>query len=170
MSVPLQLDPAPRTLVFRALESIVRGNAVFQRIVKPGSFRTWQGKPDDAKPFTIEIAPAMRWTPAAGPDTFLFPDTQRGDLLVNIEILIKTTDVDDMLNFWWMLVRCFYPPTTTNPPSMGGPNAIRAQLQAAGAVTGLVNFTQPAFDPDPDGVFMAGHGQLRIEVRSDIQS
>ncbi len=167
---PLDLDPAPRTVVFRQMEAIVRRNANFQRVVKASSFRTWQGKPDDAKPFTIEIAPAMRWTPATGPDVFLFPDTQRGDLLINCEILIKTTLVDDLLNFWWMLVRCFYPPIPPDPTAMGGPNQIRAQLQQAGAVTGLVMFDQPAFDPDPDGVFFAGHGQLKIDVRSDIQS
>ena len=38
------------------------------------------------------------------------------------------------------------------------------------AGSGLVFFTQPAFDPGPDGVFFAGQGQLKIEVQSPINS
>ena len=53
---------SPITAVFRSMESIVRENPTFQRVVKPHSFRTWSGRPDDAKEFTFSIAPAMRWT------------------------------------------------------------------------------------------------------------
>jgi hypothetical protein len=61
----LDLPQSPRDAVFRAMETIVRQNATFQRIVKPTSFRTWRGNPEDAKEFTFEIAPAMRWTPSS---------------------------------------------------------------------------------------------------------
>ena len=49
---------SPRDAVFRAMETIVRANSTFQRIVKPVSFRTWQGEPEDVKPFTFEKPPA----------------------------------------------------------------------------------------------------------------
>ncbi len=159
----LDIPQSPRDAVFRAMETIVRQNATFQRIVKPISFRTWRGNPEDAKEFTFEIAPAMRWTPQNGPEEFRTPEMQVGPLYVNCELLIKGTNISDMLNFWWMLERCFY-------PAVAGPNLVIPTLQNAGAFTGLVFFTQPAFDPGPDGVWLAGQGQLKIDVRNDINS
>jgi len=145
------------------METIVRQNATFQRIVKPTSFRTWQGKPEDAKEFTFEIAPAMRWTPQNGPEVFRTPEMQVGPMFINCEILLKGTNVSDLTNFWWMLERCFY-------PAQPGPALVIPVLQNAGAFTGLVFFTQPAFDVGPDGVWLAGSGQLKIDVRNDINS
>ena len=159
----LSLPQAPRSAVFRAMETVVRGNPTFQRIVKPASFRTWSGQPEDAKPFTYEIAPAMRWTPTSGPEQFNTPSSMVGPLFINCEILIKGTDCDDVANLWWMLERCFY-------PDQPGSNTIAASLNAAGAFTGLVFFTQPAYDPDPDGVWLAASGQMRIDVLNAINS
>ena len=54
----LDLPTSPRAAVFRAMETIVRGNSVFHRIVKPDNFRTWQGEPSDIKPFSPRKRPA----------------------------------------------------------------------------------------------------------------
>ena len=164
----LNLPQSPRDAVFRAMETIVRQNPTFQRIVKPTSFRTWQGNPEDAREFTFEIAPALRWTPQPGPVRFLSPSIQVGDLYVNCEILLKGTNVSDLLNFWSMLETCFYPGPS---PVLGpGNNAILLTLQNAGANTGLISFSQPAFDPQPDGTWLAAAAQLKTEVRVNIQS
>jgi len=160
----LDLPQSPRDAVFRAMEGIVRGNAIFQRIVKPTSFRTWQGNPEDSKEFTIEHAPAMRWTPMNTGEQFRTPDTMSGDLLIKCEVLIKGNNASDLLNFWWMVTRCFYPST------LAARNANIQTLQAAGARSGLVLFSQPAFDPGPDGVFFAGQGQIKIEIQSQINT
>ncbi len=159
----LNLPQSPRDAVYRAMEGIVRGNPTFQRIVKPTSFRTWQGNPEDAKEFTFEIAPAMRWTPMNTADTFSTPDSMRGDLLVNAEILIKGTNCSDYQNFWWMVMGCFYPNNT-----LLARNTVIGQLQAAGARSGLVLFSQPAFDPSPDGMWLACSGQIKIEIQSTL--
>jgi len=159
----LDLPQSPRDAVFRAMETIVRQSPTFQRVVKPSSFRTWTGKPDDAKEFTFSIAPAMRWTPTNGPDTFATPSMMKGPLYIGCEILLPGTNVSDLLNFWFMLVRFFY-------PDQPGNNTVALGLQNAGAYTGLVLLPQPAFDPSPDGVWLAGFGQLQIDVRSDINS
>lgn len=161
----LDLPVSPRAAVFRAMETIVRHNSVFQRVVKPDRFRTWEGEPRDVKPFTQSEAPCMRWTPQNGPEVFVTPTLQVGPLYINCEVIVRGSCCDDLTNFWWMLERCFYPGATNF-----GPNPIIQQLQGAGAHTGLVFFTQPAFDPDPDGVFFAGAGQLKIDVRLDINS
>lgn len=160
----LDLPTSPRAAVFRAMESIVRRDSIFQRVVKPASFRTWQGSPDDATDFNIAYAPAMRWTPMNTGEQFRTPDTMAGDLLINCEILIRGCCCDDLTNFWWMVTRCFYPPT------IAARNAIIQTLQTAGARSGLVLFSQPAFDPGPDGVFFAGQGQIKIEIQSPLNS
>lgn len=160
----LDLPVSPRAAVFRAMETIVRGNSIFQRVVRPASFRTWQGSPDDATDFNIAYAPAMRWTPMNTGEQFRTPDTMAGDLLINCEILVRGCCCDDLTNFWWMVTRCFYPPT------IAARNAIIQTLQTAGARSGLVLFSQPAFDPGPDGVFFAGQGQIKIEIQSQLNT
>jgi len=149
------------------METIVRQNATFQRIVKPHSFRTWQGNPEDAKEFTFEIAPALRWTPMNTGEQFRTPDTMSGDLLINCEVLLKGTNVSNLTNFWWMIVKCFYPPSTA--PGVTRNEVIQA-LMTAGARSGLVLFSQPAFDPGPDGVWLSGKGQIKIEIQSQINT
>ena len=163
----LDLPQSPRDAVFRAMETIVRQNATFQRIVKSSSFRTWRGDPMDAKEFTFEYAPCIRWTPMNTGEQFRTPDTMSGDLLINCEILIKGANCSDLTNFWWMIVRCFYPPSTA--PGITRNQVIQV-LQTAGARSGLVLFSQPAFDPGPDGVFFAGQGQIKIEIQSQLNT
>jgi len=161
----LDLPVSPRAAVFRAMEAIVRQNAVFQRVVKPDRFRTWEGHPRDIKPFSCQEAPCLRWTPMNTGEEFRTPDTMSGDLLINCEVIVAGSSCDDLTNFWWMLTRCFY------PAGGGAPRqAIIQSLQAAGARSGLVLFSQPAFDPGPDGVFFAGQGQIKIEIQSQLNS
>ena len=161
----LDLPVSPRAAVFRAMETIVRGNPIFQRTVKPDNFRTWQGEPRDVKPFDQSNTPCMRWTPMNTGEEFKTPDTMAGDLLINCEVICRGSCCDDLTNFWWMLTRCFY------PQGGGAPRqAIIQTLQAAGARSGLVLFSQPAFDPGPDGVFFAGQGQIKIEIQSQLNS
>ncbi len=162
----LNLPQSPRDAVFRAMETIVRQNPTFGRIVKPTSFRTWRGNPEDAKEFTFEIAPAMRWTPMNTGEQFRTPDTMSGDLLINCEILLQGANCSDFQNFWWMVVKCFYP---GGAPAIGpNSNQIIQVLQTAGARSGLVLFSQPAFDPSPDGTWLAAQGQIKIEIQSQL--
>ena len=160
----LDLPTSPRVAVFRAMETIVRNDPTMQRILKPHAFRTWAGSQNDAKQFNIELAPALRWTPQNTAEEFSTPDTMRGWLLINAEILIRGNCSDDLLNFWFAMERAFYPSTLT------GRNANVLTLQNAGARSGLVLFSQPAFDPDPDGVFFAGAGQIKIEIQLPLNT
>ena len=84
----LDLPTSPRAAVFRAMETIVRGNSIFNRVVKPDRFRTWQGEPRDIKPFSYQEAPCLRWTPMNTGEEFKTPDTMAGDLLINCEVII----------------------------------------------------------------------------------
>ena len=122
----LDLPVSPRAAVFRAMETIVRQNAVFQRVVKPDNFRTWEGHPRDSKPFDQSHAPAMRWTPMNTGEQFRTPELISGDLLINCEIIVRGSCCDDLTNFWWMLAKCFY-------PGSGGFQPVVQTLVAAGA-------------------------------------
>ena len=84
----LDIPVSPRAAVFRAMETIVRQNATFQRVVKPDRFRTWEGHPRDIKPFSYQEAPCLRWTPMNTGEEFKTPDTMAGDLLVNCEVIV----------------------------------------------------------------------------------
>ena len=168
MSVITKLDlpTSPRAAVFRAMETIVRQNSVFNRIVKPDRFRTWQGRTQRHQAvlvsggalYSLDPDEHGRGIQDSGHDgrrpTHQLRSHRRG-----------RRAVDDLTNFWWLLTRCFY------PPSGGAPRqAIIQTLQAAGARSGLVLFSQPAFDPGPDGVFFAGQGQIKIEIQSQLNS
>ena len=86
--------------------------------------------------------------------------------MIQCEILLPGTNISDLTNFWGMVETCFYPgPTPTQGPTS---NAIVQSLVAVGAIDGLTFFTQAAFDPQPDGVWMAGQAQIKIDVRNDL--
>ena len=80
-SPKLDLPTSPRAAVFRAMETIVRQNAIFNRVVKPDRFRTWEGHPRDIKPFSYQEAPCMRWTPMNGPEQFRHAGNDDGNAL-----------------------------------------------------------------------------------------
>lgn len=159
----LDLNTAPKTSVFRALTRIIKNDPTIRRIVpRAASFRDWSGKPQDAEPFTVEHAPALRFTPTSGPEEWQFPAGMVGTLYINVEMLIRGTDVDDPINLWFALEKAIYP---TN-------NAVQlvniAALQQAGANTGYALFSQPASDPSPADGFFACTGQIKIDVRLDF--
>ena len=124
-SPKLDLPTSPRTAVFRAMETIVRQNAIFNRVVKPDRFRTWEGHPRDIKPFSYQEAPCMRWTPMNGPEMFATPSMIKGDLLINCEVIIAGSCCDDLTNFWWMLDEVLL-------PGSGGLSTDRSNAGSAG--------------------------------------
>ncbi len=164
MATPtLPLKTAPRTSVFRALLGVIGCDPTLRRIFgKPGSLRVWDGSTEDAADFALVQAPAARFTPmSGGVDDWFSPEMQFGDLVVGVELLVRGTNVDDVMNLWWAIQRAIYPETPD------GPLAIANKLMAAGATTGMVTFIEPAFDPDAarsNGYFLA-YGRMKVEIR-----
>jgi len=159
----LSLNTAPRASVFRKLVELVQNDATIKRVIsRPASFRAWTGNPVDSQPFSIDIAPAVRFTPASGPEVWFTPNAQKGPLLVNVEMLVMGSDADDVMNLWWAIERAIYP--AAQAPLYANLQA----LQQAGAYSGLAEFTLPAFDPQPADNFWAATGQIKIEVRNQL--
>lgn len=156
----LELPDSPRKKVFRAIVDVLRTNPAIERVIRKGAFRAWEGTPTDAQPFSIEHAPAIRLTPATNADSFATPDSMKGALLINCEILLKGSNVDDLFDLWWAICKALYPADRDER------SRLATRLQNAGARSGLAEFSQPAFDPQPDGALLAGQGQIRIEIQS----
>lgn len=151
----LDLNAAPRTKVFRKIETILKTNATLKRVVK--HWRTWREKPGQNPPFNIDLAPIVRITPTTGPELWRFPNAFVGPLYLNVEYLLLGGDADDPFNFWGAIENAIYP---------GGEQTfLNVQaLQQAGAYSGLVEFSSPGFDPEPDGTFWACTGQMKIDI------
>lgn len=158
--MPLDLPASPRAKVFRVLVATLRADPTLARALRKDGIRAWEGSPIDALPFGVEHAPSIRLTPATGPDTFSTPDSMKGALVINCEMVARGSNVDDLLNLWWAVCLALYPPDKADR------NALALRLQNAGARSGLPMFTQPAFDPQPDGVYLAGQAQISIDVES----
>lgn len=155
----LALDTSPRASVMRKVETILKTNAVLARTVK--TWRTWKERPGQNPPFGIDHAPAVRITPGNGPETWKFPNAFVGDLYLNVEYLLVGGDADDPLNFWWAIETALY-------PGGAATNANVAALQAAGAYTGLPEFSIPGYDESPSGEFWNCMGQIKIAVLNQL--
>jgi len=160
----LALPVSPRTKVFRAIVAVLKADPVLSNAIKPDAFRSWAGVSLDNQEFSFSMAPAIRLTPTNGPEGFLFPDAQVGDLYINVEMLVSGTNVDDQQNLWWAIERAIYPADYT------AKTTIIQNLQNAGANTGLCFFSQPAFDPEPKDRFFAATGQIKIAVRLQLNT
>jgi hypothetical protein len=158
----LDLDQAPRAAVYRKLVELIRNDPTIRRIFRPTSIRAWDGKPQDSAPFDTTIAPCLRITPSNGPDEWLYPEAFAGDLYLNVELVVRGTDCDDVFNVWFAIQRAIYPRDFT------AKTANVTALQQAGAKTGLAQFSLPAFDPNPSDNYFAAAGQIKISVREQL--
>jgi hypothetical protein len=162
MATIKQLPVSPRTKVFRAICAILQHDPVLSSVIKPENFRAWSGKGQDNMVFEYSNCPAIRITPANGPEQFQFPSAMVGALYLNVNMIIPGSDADDQLNLWWAIELALY------PKSWAGAAANIATLQKAGANSGECFFSQPAFDPVPTDRFWAATGQIKIDVRLEI--
>lgn len=164
MAGSLDLDDAPRTLVYRKIVSLVRNDATIKRIVRPTAIRAWDGLPQDSAEFGVAVAPCIRLTPINGPDAWEYPNAFAGDLLLNCELIVRGTNADDLFNLWWAVSRAIYPKASATRLA----NVLA--LQQLGAKTGLAEFSQPAFDPKPEDNWFYATGQIKISVISQLNT
>jgi hypothetical protein len=160
MATLTALPTSPRTTVFRVIDTILRNDKVLSSVIRPTSFRSWKGNSHDTMEFSHSMAPAIRLTPMNGPETWKFPEAFTGWLFIKCEMLLAGTDADDELNLWYAIEKALYP--------TGNTLANVQTLQQAGAYSGLVEFSQPSFDPSPQDRYFAAVGEMKIEVRIQL--
>ena len=158
----LDLNTSPRISVLRLVETILKNDPTLKRVVK--TWRTYKEKPGQNAPFGTDLPlPAIRITPATGPDMWRYPDAFVGALYLNFEVLLQGQEAKDVFNLWYALCNAIYPGGT-------GTNANIQALQIAGANSGLVEFSAPAYDPTPDGNMWLAVGQMKIDVRLNLKN
>lgn len=158
----LDLNTSPRISVLRLVETILKNDPTLKRVVK--TWRTYKEKPGQSAPFGTDLPlPAIRITPATGPDMWRYPDAFVGALYLNFEMLIQGQEAEDVFNLWYALCVAMY-------PGGGGTQTNIQALQVAGANSGLVEFSAPAFDPTPDGSMWLAVGQMKIDVRLQLKN
>lgn len=147
----------------------VRNDPLCKRIFR--IVAAWEGVPQDTQEFTQGNSPAIRLTPTCGPDMWASNDAVTGWLYIDVDIQVPGRDVGDMFDAWWAIMRALY------PPDSDARNAFQRDLQHAwkdpdgcimGALTGLVEFSQPPADDAPKDQYQAAVGQLRVQMRHTL--
>jgi hypothetical protein len=105
--------------------------------------------------------PWIRLTPKLGPENWWAQSTQKGPLLIEAEIVVKGTCVDDLLGLWWAIQRAIY------PVDVAQRNAFQARLNQAGAWPGTIAFSPPSLTGGSEG-HLEGAGTLTLEYRFDV--
>lgn len=159
----LHLPDSPRKLVFRRIVKQLRNDPTLSRTARV--LVAWEGTPTDGQELTIGKAPGLRLTPTCGPETWASNDSTRSWLFIDVDILIPGTDVGDMLDLWWAVERAIYPCDRAAQLAFqrelrepGGP-------EGSGALTGLIEFSQPAADDGPADQMQQARAQMRVEMR-----
>jgi hypothetical protein len=153
MAVPkLALEPSPHSLAFRGLVRILRADPTLRKVVR--TWFVWDGSPDDAMEPCEATCPSLALAPAASADRWLGPSGFTGDLVVNLELLVAGSRVDDALDLYHAVKRAVYPEDDAKR------TAVRAALVAAGVVTG-----EPEFAGDAAPEVLAGASLLGLAAR-----
>jgi hypothetical protein len=153
----LKTNSSVWTKVFRRIVQQLETDPDLRRVVGTLNLRSWKGVPGDKDPLTPALGqPAMRLTPNPAGVDWYSPDTHAGTLAVLVELAVASLAIDDVADLWDLVVSALEPGDT-----------FAADLRAAGAETGEIVCSDPAFDPQPaakpDGMFLAtGRFHLRV--------
>jgi hypothetical protein len=163
MAKSLKTPTSVWTAVFRRIIQQLKNDTAIKRVVGLDHLRSWEGVPADKSEFVpTSNAPVVRLTPQPRNVDWYSPDMQSGELWVQVELAVQTLCIDDVADLWDIVVNAIRPGALN---ATGGPFV--QDLVAAGAETGEIVFSDPAFDPQPqasdDGFFFAaGHFRLRL--------
>jgi hypothetical protein len=154
----LDLPDDPRTLVWRLIVTRLRDDPALSRVI--ATWLTWDGGRDSNKDLESLRPPALRLYPTLGAMTWHDAQSQTAPLIINIEATISGMDAEDILNLQGAIEDALYP--------AGAEEKVwEAALTAAGADTGLIEFTQPLVDrPETggEGGNFQPLGTFRIDV------
>jgi hypothetical protein len=142
--------------VFRRITKQLESDAKFRSAVS--DLRSWKGQPSDSAPLTPSTGkPIVRLTPRPQAGTWYSPDTQESTLVVDVEMVIASYSVEDVLDLWDELVMALRP----------GNGTLAQDLVALGAETGEILFSAPAYDhkrEQKDSAYWDATGQFQLHV------
>lgn len=155
----LRIPQTNRVKLFRAIDDHFRNDPTIKAVVR--TFQSWQGDPSDKTPDSFAQSPGVRLSMFGGPQQFWASTTKLGTLVVVVELSVSGYCIDDLDNLWGLFERSCYP---SDPATA---LAFQAKLRTAGAHTGLITFSAPAFDRTPGTGCLCGTGQFAIDYRFD---
>ena len=158
MPKTLKTSSSVWTAVFRRIVAHLEQDPNIRRVVGSDRVRSWKGVPGDKAPFSPATGqPVLRLTPNPQGVDWYSPDTHAGTLYVLVELAVISLCIDDVADLWDLVVAALAPSDMT----------LVSDLVAAGAETGEIVCSDPAFDPQPaaqpEGCFFAT-GRLHLRV------
>lgn len=127
-------------------------------------WRTWQGDPDDVRPWSSGDCPGVQLVPQLVDDGWQDPATFRGRLVVAVEIALETYDVREAGRAWRAIKRVFYPDTVAAREDVR-----RAIMEkATGLSAGLVEFKGLTYTPPAAGALFIARGTLSVVVNEQL--
>lgn len=161
----LHLTTSPRVLAYRLIERTLRADPVLSNVV--GLWSTWEGDPiRDPLPLALVGDSSIKLQPAMGPVDFWAVDSTRGDLIVDVDLIVRGTCYDDLDNLWYAMEQAIWPRDVTRQRAF-----ILKLQQATQGGKGLVIFQRPAsfIADDVDGSpCLRASGSLRTDVHELI--
>lgn len=96
----LPLPEYPWTTAYDALVAVLKEDADLKRVVRPRSWRAWDGVPEDFDNFTTADMPWIRLTPLPPSIALATEADYKVDFPVKVEFATAGTNVRDLMNFW----------------------------------------------------------------------
>lgn len=164
MAIP-DLPSGNRARVYALMVEIAETDPVLDAVVK-----TWvTGLPNARRraPRSVATAIDVRMSPRLGPVAWYSPDSQLGNLQIEVEILVQgavlgAADMLDVINIWEAFENAYYPVGDFIKQA-----SIQERLVAAGSHTGLITFSQPASFTglDAETGRPVARGMMQVDVR-----
>lgn len=155
----LPLDPCTRTIIYRAIETILRSDDTLGNLVDVWS--TWEGNPDDKEQVASANVVVLSLWPSDGGTEWYSPDAMTEHFTLNIAVDVATLCIDDALNAWTAIERAIM------PADLAAREVIRLGLVNVGARSGMASFMPPTFvsgqEPGAAGR-LAAVGQIKLEI------
>lgn len=157
------LPDHPHSLAFRAVESILKGDARLSNFIR--TWKTWQGRPDDRQEPAINNLPWLRMTPFPTGSGLIDELRHREPLVILLELATPGTMFEWSANSWRAVELALF--QTENPEQA---QVNMQKLLACGCTTGRPTITQPAIKLQKDSsdpiTFATGHILLDVKVNT----
>jgi hypothetical protein len=158
----LKLPTVPESAVFQAIVTRLTRDPTLSRIFGPESWHLFSGDAGaSGRPPARTAGPEVWIFPSAGASTYWSPGSQVVPLFLNFDLSVPSTCSLDVLNLWGAIRKAIFTCDFANDSDF------RTSLQALGAHSGVITFSQAAYDPNPedDGTIFRARGQIKIDIR-----
>lgn len=158
----LDLADAPEVLAYNVIvDQILNAGLPIRRLV------TWEGDVADDDRLTTAEGVDMRLWPLSDPAAarWTYPGQKKVRLTVEVEMLLPSGNIRDLLNLWHAVRMAFY------PRDEAGFTDLQSRLRAAGVEDGIVWFPQSVAAGNPEDARVGkwlGVGTLAVDVSISV--